>query len=73
MIRPFAWGVIAGAAVMVMFLGHNGWLVTEQSEPKHVSPRFAFTVSGCEIDWPQFAKVCHYIDDRGNRLIHTKL
>lgn len=72
MIFSFVWGVIFGAGTMVILLGHNGMLVQHETEPKHVSPRFVFTSAGCEIDWPSYAKVCHYVDDQGNRLIHTR-
>ena len=54
-------------AILFMVLGEKVAPVEEQ-----VSPRFVFTPDGCHIDWPQFAKVCHYVDNDGNRIIHTK-
>lgn len=74
----FAWGFLFGASIGVILLGHNGilsecessWL---SSRPVAVvSPRFVYIPGGCQIDWPQYAKVCTYSDSHGNVIRHTR-
>jgi len=67
----FSWGVLFGLAVGVILLGHNGILADETTCARNVSPRYVFTTSGCQRDWPSFANVCHAIDRQGNRIIKT--
>lgn len=69
--KSFVLGILFGAAIMVMLTGHNGILRGECKQVRHVSPRFVYTPQGCEIDWPQYAKVCHDLDSHGNHIIKT--
>lgn len=73
MIRPFCWGVIFGAGALLIYLHNAGWIVRDAppAQESHIGQRFVHSPGECEIDWPQFATVCHHIDSRGNHIVTT--
>ncbi len=66
----FIWGLIFGASLAIIALGHNG-VLTECAVAHPVSQRLVHSPGGCEVDLPSFAKVCHYLDASGNHIITT--
>lgn len=71
-IETFFWGFIVGAGTVVLFTGHNGLLSEPEPVAHPVSQRFIHNPGKCTVDFPQYALVCHYIDNRGNHVIHTR-
>ena len=68
-VGAFIWGVLFGAAIVVMMIPRPD--PCEKPQPV-VSARFAYTPGGCDVDWPQYATVCHFIDSLGNHVLHTR-